>query len=186
MLKNRKASEVPVIFLGSKSISLPESVCQVRQFWVTWYPSDLHDSLLVAFEKREKIVNLISDLNGESDRASLDLTDSLGRGSQAGIHGDYEHPREASSVVRGPVYSSVVDLLSLPIRELEAMIRLSILKGHVSALDPTSFPKSMHIGESESKLLSKNRDSTLVPRSFYQPSVIFVLQVRTRGDQVQS
>lgn len=60
------------------------------------------------------------------------------------------------------VPSSVADLLSLAIHSLEVMIRTSIPKGYVSALESILSCNMTRIGQLESQLASKSSESHAV------------------------
>lgn len=78
--------------------------------------------------------------------------------SGTNIRGDYGSYREAFSMVKESVSSSVADLPSLAIRCVEVMNRASILEVRVDFLESAWSSNNTRIGELESQISSKSSE----------------------------
>lgn len=141
-----RLSEVPVIFVGSASMSISEAKFHVHLLMGARYAVKFEEFPAGALEEVASMDMLPGDLEVKVERYVADPTGGLDLGNLVSICGDYERFLETYSMTSDSIPSSVADLLSLAIRGVEAMTRTSILEVRIGGLESTLSSNSTHIG----------------------------------------
>lgn len=126
---------VPVIVFERETMSHSGVKSQVLKFLPTWYPTDL-DQYLAERDGEVTCIHVHSgDLEGEADWDSADFLENPNLCSRATIFGDYRHLREDFSVVGESARLSVAYLLSLVVRGVKTIGKVSVLAVDMTVLE---------------------------------------------------
>lgn len=155
-------------------MSLSEAKSQVRQFLKTKNSGDLEESLIAALDEVASIEGHSSDLYSEADCNLAYFTGDPDLGSRPIICVYYGRLQDACSVVSKSVPSSVADLLSTAICVVEAIIRKSILRVLVGALETTLSSNSTKLGDFSRSLRQKFWNLMQRGRSYHRSIVTFI------------
>lgn len=158
VLAHYTLSNVPVLCVNGKSMSLSEAKTEGRQLLAARYPADHEESLPVGSEEVVSINLLDRDLSCEADRDLDTLTRGPDIGSQASIGGEYGRLHEVCYVVKKSVSPLVSYFLPLAICDMETTSRASIVDGLLCALETMLSSTNTGIWELKSKIAFKNSE----------------------------